>query len=833
MEKAQSREASTATAGRRGVAVTLPISGMSCAACSARVERELGRLEGVVSASVNLALEKAAITYNPQQITPGDIIDRIRAIGYDVGSETLELLVSGMSCAACSRRVEEKLNSLPGVTEAAVNLAAGQAWVKYIPGLISPREMCEAIRALGYEARPAADISWEEHDRFQRKEVRLQACRFIAAAVLTLPFFVAMVLHLLFNLDHFMLNPWLQLALASPVQFVAGWQFYRGAYHSLKNRGANMDVLVALGSSAAFFYSVGSLFAGWGLYYFEASAMLITLILLGKLLETVAKGKTSEAIKKLISLQAKTAHLLREGVEEDVPIDEVQVDDIILVRPGERIPVDGLILEGHSSVDESMLTGESLPVEKQPGDKVVGGSINHQGSIIFRAEKVGKETALAQIIRLVEEAQSSKAPVQRLADKVSGIFVPTVLAIALLTFAYWYTNGAGFNAALMHTVTVLVVACPCALGLATPTAIMVGTGVGAQRGILIRGGEHLELAGRIDTVVLDKTGTITKGLPAVTDFQAFATWEEQELLGIMASAEKKSEHPLGQAVVRRAEEAGVPLAEISDFQAIAGQGICFRRGEETWYIGNEILAAAQGVDLTPVSEQKNNWEKEGKTVILAMNGQQIAGMAAVADTVKDNAAAVISELRQMGLSVYMLTGDRQPAAEAIARQVGIDNIIAEVLPDRKAEEIQKLKNAGRTVAMVGDGINDAPALATADVGIAMSTGTDVAIESGSIVLLRGDLKGIASAVRLSRRTLGKIRQNLFWAFFYNLICIPLAVCGVFSPVMGGAAMAFSSVSVVTNSLLLKRFNPEKAGQRTIDIKEKSGGEKVGANSLKG
>lgn len=833
MEKAQSREASTATAGRRGVAVTLPISGMSCAACSARVERELGRLEGVVSASVNLALEKAAITYNPQQITPGDIIDRIRAIGYDVGSETLELLVSGMSCAACSRRVEEKLNSLPGVTEAAVNLAAGQAWVKYIPGLISPREMCEAIRALGYEARPAADISWEEHDRFQRKEVRLQACRFIAAAVLTLPFFVAMVLHLLFNLDHFMLNPWLQLALASPVQFVAGWQFYRGAYHSLKNRGANMDVLVALGTSAAFFYSVVSLFAGWGLYYFEASAMLITLILLGKLLETVAKGKTSEAIKKLISLQAKTAHLLREGVEEDVPIDEVQVDDIILVRPGERIPVDGLILEGHSSVDESMLTGESLPVEKQPGDKVVGGSINHQGSIIFRAEKVGKETALAQIIRLVEEAQSSKAPVQRLADKVSGIFVPTVLAIALLTFAYWYTNGAGFNAALMHTVTVLVVACPCALGLATPTAIMVGTGVGAQRGILIRGGEHLELAGRIDTVVLDKTGTITRGLPAVTDFQAFAPWEEQELLGIMASAEKKSEHPLGQAVVRRAEEAGVPLAEISDFQAIAGQGICFRRGEETWYIGNEILAAAQGVDLTPVSEQKNNWEKEGKTVILAMKGQQIAGMAAVADTVKDNAAAVISELRQMGLSVYMLTGDRQPAAEAIARQVGIDNIIAEVLPDRKAEEIQKLKNAGRTVAMVGDGINDAPALATADVGIAMSTGTDVAIESGSIVLLRGDLKGIASAVRLSRRTLGKIRQNLFWAFFYNLICIPLAVCGVFSPVMGGAAMAFSSVSVVTNSLLLKRFNPEKAGQRTIDIKEKSGGEKVGANSLKG
>lgn len=728
-----------------GVKIRLPISGMRCAACSARVERELNRLEGVLSADVNLATEVATITYDSQTISPEGIVDRIRAVGFDVKSETLE-----------------------------------------------------------------------ENDRSQQKELRIQTALFVLAAVLTLPFGM-MMLGMLFGWHRFMLGPWVQLALATPVQFVAGWQFYRGAYRSLKRGGANMDVLVALGTSTAFFYSLFSLMLGWEIYYFESAAMLITLILLGRLLETAAKGKTSAAVKKLISLQAKTARIIRDGSEEDLPIEEVQVGDIILVRPGERIPADGIILEGNSSVDESMLTGESLPVEKQPGDRVVGASVNHQGSFTFRAEKVGSDTALAQIIRLVEEAQGSKAPIQRLADRVSAVFVPAVLAIALLTFAGWYASGGGLTAALMHMAAVLVVACPCALGLATPTAIMVGTGVGAERGILIKGGEHLERAGKIDTVVLDKTGTITRGIPSVTDLRVFPPWEKKELLGILASAEKKSEHPLGQAIVRRAEEEGAPPVEISSFQAIAGQGVRFERGDEIWYIGNEALAKAQGVDLLPVREQKNRWEKEGKTVMLAMTDKKVAGMIAVADIVKEHAAQAISELRKMGLDVFMLTGDQRQTAEAIAWQVGIENVIAEVLPDNKVQEIQRLKNAGKTVAMVGDGINDAPALATADVGIAIGTGTDIAIESGSIILIRGDLQGIAAAIRLSRRTLQKIRQNLFWAFFYNLICIPLAVVGVFTPVMGGAAMAFSSVSVVSNSLLLKRYNPENNNSNPIGI----------------
>jgi len=538
---------------------------------------------------------------------------------YGETAESSELLISGMSCAACSARVEKKLNSLPGVQEAVVNLATGKANIKYIPELVSNAEVRKAVEDLGYGARQASDTTTDEKEKARRNEIRLQTARFVFAAVLSLPL-SWMMLSELFGQHQFMLAPWVQLALATPVQFVAGWQFYRGAYHSLKTGGANMDVLVALGTSAAYFYSLISLLAGWQLYYFESSAILITLILLGKLLEAIAKGKTSEAIKKLIGLQAKTARVVRNGAEEDVPVDEVQVGDIILVRPGERIPVDGVILEGSSSVDESMLTGESLPVEKQPGDIVVGASVNKQGSFTFRATKVGNETALAQIIRLVEEAQGSKAPVQRLADKVSGIFVPAVVAIALITFTGWYLRGGGFTASLMHMITVLVVACPCALGLATPTAIMVGTGVGAKKGILIRGGEYLEQAGKIDTVVLDKTGTITRGIPSVTDFCVLSSFEEKELLGIIASAEKKSEHPLGQAIVKHAAELNAPMVDISGFEAIPGQGIRFNARDEIWHIGNEALARSQGIDLSPVLERKNGWEKEGKTVMVVMAG---------------------------------------------------------------------------------------------------------------------------------------------------------------------------------------------------------------------
>jgi Cu+-exporting ATPase len=751
---------------------------------------------------------KGTINYDPEQIEPRQMIERVKELGYKVLEEQQELLISGMSCAACSARVEKRLNSLPGVQKAAVNLTTNKASISFIPGIITVSEIEKAVKDLGYGVQKARDLSLSEAAQARQKEKNWQLTRFIIAVLFTLPLAVMMISSHVGR--HLMINPWVQLALATPVQFFAGWPFYRGAYHSLKTGSANMDVLVALGTSVAYFYSLISLFAGWNVYYFESAAMLMTIILLGKLLEAVARGKTSEAIEKLMGLQAKTARVLRDGVEMDIPVDEVLVGAFILVRPGERVPVDGVIQEGNTSIDESLLTGESLPVEKKPGDDVVGASINKYGSFTFQATKVGQDTVLAQIIRMVEAAQGSKAPIQRLADRVSNIFVPAIIAIALLTFGGWYISGANFESSLMHMVTVLVVACPCALGLATPTAIMVGTGVGAERGILIKGGEHLEQAGKIDAVVLDKTGTITEGVPAVTDIFALAPLDERKLLGIIASGEKKSEHPLGQAVVKRAEELEIPLEAVDNFEALPGQGIRFNLMNETWLIGNEKLASSLGIDISPLLPQKNRWEEEGKTVIIAMKGSSLSGLVAIADTVKENASQAISELRQMGLDIYMLTGDQKKTARAIAEQVNIDKVIAEVLPQHKAEEVQKLKDSGHIVAMVGDGINDAPALATSDVGMAIGTGTDVAMESASITLMHGDLMKIASAIRLSRRTLRKIRQNLFWAFFYNMITIPLAIFGVFTPVMGGTAMALSSVSVVTNSLLLKRYDPDQS-----------------------
>ncbi len=810
----QEAEQMQQTAGQ--ATLTIPISGMSCAACSTRVEKGLNALPGVSSANVNLVMEKGTISYDPEQISPRQMIERISELGYQVPGKKEELLISGMSCAACSARIEQRLNSLPGVLEAAVNLTTNKANVRYVPGMVTVLEMKKVVKDLGYDVEKAADLSLSETAQARRKEKNRQLVRFLVAVVFTLPLAVMMIFS--HTGRHFMINPWIQLALATPVQFFAGWPFYRGSYYSLKSGGANMDVLVALGTSVAYFYSLISLLAGWDVFYFESAAILMTIILLGKLLEAVAKGKTSEAIEKLMGLQAKTARVLRNGAEIDIPVEEVAVDDFIVVRPGERVPVDGIIQEGNTSIDESLLTGESMPVEKNPGDAVVGASINKYGSFTFRATKVGQDTVLAQIIRMVEAAQGSKAPIQRLADRVSNVFVPAIIAIALLTFGGWYISGAGFEKALMHMVTVLVVACPCALGLATPTAIMVGTGAGAERGILIKGGDHLEQAGKINAVVLDKTGTITKGIPAVTDVVAQAPFDERKLLGIIASGEKKSEHPVGQAVVKKAEELEIPLQNVEDFQAIPGQGIRFSLAGETWQIGNETLAASLGIDLSPLLPQKSSWEDEGKTVIIAMQGNSLTGLAAVADTIKENAGQAIAELKEMGLDIYMLTGDQEKTAIAIARQVGIDKVIAEVLPQHKAEEVQKLKNAGYTVAMVGDGINDAPALATADVGMAIGTGTDVAMESASITLMHGELNKIASAIRLSRMTLRKIRQNLFWAFFYNVITIPLAIFGIFTPVMGGIAMALSSVSVVTNSLLLKRYNPDRSNSsRTATI----------------
>ncbi|ABO50657.1 copper-translocating P-type ATPase [Desulforamulus reducens MI-1] len=785
---------------------TIPVTGMTCAACSARVERGLKKLQGVAGANVNLAIEKATISFDSNQTKVEDIITKIQTLGYDVPVETLELVISGMTCAACSARVEKRLNALPGVQEAAVNLATNKATVKYISGLIHATEIRKTVEKLGYKAQRANDLSQDQEGKARQKEIRYQILKFVLATVLSLPLAWMMVTEVL-GWHQFMIDPWIQLALATPVQFYAGWTFYRGAYYALKSGGANMDVLVVLGTSVAYFYSLIAVLQGWKTLYFESAAIVITLILLGKILEAIAKGKTSEAIKKLMGLQPKTARVVRDGEEVDTPIDEVEVGDTILVRPGERIPVDGVVLNGLSNVDESMLTGESIPVEKGPGDEVVGASVNKQGSFTFRATKVGKDTALAQIIRMVEVAQGSKAPIQRLADRVSGIFVPVVIVIAALTFLGWYSTGATITEALIHMTTVLVIACPCALGLATPTAIMVGTGVGAEKGILIKGGEYLERAGRLDTIVLDKTGTITKGEPSLTNLFVLAPFQENEVLQAVASGEKKSEHPLGQAIIQEADERKLPLMETAEFEALPGKGIRFKLDNNLWYIGNEALAHSLHIDLSPVRAEKDKWEEDGKTVMIAVAGDDLAGLVAVADAVKENAREAIAELKEMGLEVYMLTGDQRRTALAIAKQVGIDHVIAEVLPAHKAKEVENLKGIGKVVAMVGDGINDAPALATADVGMAIGTGTDVAIESAAITLMRGDLRAIAAGIRLSRQTLRKIRQNLFWAFIYNVIGIPLAVFGLLTPVMGGAAMAFSSVSVVTNSLLLKRYNP--------------------------
>lgn len=784
---------------------TLFIKGMSCAACSARIERSLKKLTGVSEASVNLASNKATIIYDSEQTSVTDFIAKIRDLGFDVPVERTEMSITGMTCAACSARVEKKLNKLPGVQEATVNLATGRAAVQYIPGLTEPAELRKTVENLGFGAHWVEESGDDQEGQDRRKEIRLQIARFTLAAILSLPLGWMMVA-MVFGWHQYMLNPWLQLALATPVQFVAGWQFYRGAYHALKTGGANMDVLVALGTSVAYFYSLTAVVQGWHELYFESAAIVITLILLGKLLEAVAKGKTSEAIKKLIGLQPKTARVLREGVEVDIPVQEVLVGDLILVRPGEKIPVDGKIVDGFSAVDESMLTGESIPVEKGPGSDVVGASVNKQGSFIFQATKIGKDTALAQIIRMVETAQGSKAPIQRLADKVSGIFVPVVVGIAVLTFLGWLLSGASVTEALIHMTTVLVIACPCALGLATPTAIMVGTGVGAEKGILIKGGEYLERAGGVNTIVLDKTGTLTKGEPALTNLVVIAPFNETDVLQAVASGEKKSEHPLGQAIIQEATGRGLELQEVKDFKALPGKGIRFEVGKSVWHVGNEALAHSLNIDLGQVLVTKNDWEEEGKTAMLAMVDNRLAGVIAVADIVKEHAREAIEELKEMGMEVYMLTGDQERTAQAIAHQVGIDNVIAEVLPEHKADMVQKLKDSGRVVAMVGDGINDAPALAIADVGLAIGTGTDVAMESASITLMRGDLTTIATAINLSRQTLRKIRQNLFWAFIYNIIGIPLAVFGLLTPIMGGAAMAFSSVSVVTNSLLLKRYN---------------------------
>lgn len=723
-----------------------------------------------------------------------------------------EFAISGMHCAACVARIEKGLGKLPGVTSAVVNLASERAMVEYDSAQVSVAQLQEKVKKLGFEAHDLADQreSGKEASRHE-EDMAHQKRRFLFATVLSVPLLLSMVFHSLgvwHEISMVLMQPLVQFALATPVQFIAGWPFYRGAYAALSNGSADMDVLVALGTSSAYFYSIANWLNGSSDLYFETSAVLITLIILGKWLEARAKGQASDAIKALMGLQAKTARVVRDGQETDVPVETVVVGDIVLVRPGEKIPVDGTIIEGTSAVDESMLTGESLPVDKKAGDTVVGATLNKYGAFRFQAAKVGADTALAQIIRVVEEAQGSKAPIQRFADVVSGYFVPAVVGLAILTFAGWYFffDAGNFSHALVNFTAVMVIACPCALGLATPTSIMVGTGKGAENGILFKSAEHLENAHRLTTIVLDKTGTLTKGMPAVTDIVPMPGFSENDVLQAAVSVERYSEHPLAQAITAHGQALAVDLSlDTQNFAALPGRGVQGTVAGRLVRAGTRKFLEESGVRLEEAAVQQEALEEQGKTVILLAIDEQLAGMIAVADTLKETSAQAVAELEQMGLEVWMITGDNVRAARTIAAQAGIKNVLAEVLPERKASEVAALKAAGKVVGMVGDGVNDAPALATADVGFAIGAGADIAIEAADVTLMRGDLTGVADAIRLSRATMRNIRQNLFWALFYNALGIPIAAAGFLSPVLAGTAMAFSSVSVVTNALRLKRM----------------------------
>jgi P-type Cu+ transporter len=800
--------------------LSLPILGMTCANCVATVERNLKKVEGVETANVNLSSERAALRYDPARANLRDFIARVERAGYEVAMGEANLHIQHLTDASDALRLEKALNGVEGVIEASVNLASERAIIKYVPTVISQNDLRGAVKSAGFATRQENLELEDAEAKARQKEIAEQRRLLVVGLIFTVPLFI-----LSMGRDMGLLPPalaaapWLDYvlwALATPIQFYVGWQYYVNGFKSIRNGSANMDVLVALGSSAAYFYSIPiALGLIPGHVYFETSAVIITLVKLGKFLEAKAKGGAGDAIRKLMNLRPRKAYVVRDGIEVEVPVDEVAVGDLVLVHPGEKVPLDGVVVDGRSSVDESMLTGESLPVEKVPGDEVIGGTINKLGLIKFEATKIGKETALAQIIKLVEEAQASKAPIQNLADKISAIFVPVVIGIAAVTFLVWYffiplgpdAPVGLFTRALINTVAVLVIACPCAMGLATPTAVMVGTGKGAALGILIKKSESLERAGEITTVVLDKTGTITRGQPAVTEVRlADFPAGEDELLRLAASVEKGSEHPLGEAITAEANARDLTLSEPLGFQAVPGQGVRAEVDGQQITVGNRRLMQSADMDISPLADALEHLENNANTTVLIAVDDEVAGVLGVADTVKEGSLEAIQSLQKMGLKVAMLTGDNQRTAEAIADQVGLDMVLAEVHPGEKAAQIKKLQAQDAVVAMVGDGINDAPALAMADIGIAIGTGTDVAMASAPVVLISGDLRGVPKAIALSRRTLKTIKQNLFWAFFYNVILIPAAALGLLNPMLAAGAMSFSSIFVVTNSLRLKRFN---------------------------
>jgi Cu+-exporting ATPase len=805
------------------------VSGMTCASCVETIQRSLADLQGIDTANVNLATERATVSYDPQKVDIEKIKKAVQDAGYDVVLNVVTISVGGMSCATCANTIEEALLSLDGVQAASVNLASDKVTITYDPQVVRVADLKRAIRDSGYEVIEAETVDTEKMERVKEMQRKKRLLIFsLTLSVPTLGLALAMMFTDLGKVQFFMdYGNYVLLILATPVQFIAGYRFYINAFKAARHRTANMDTLIAVGTSAAYFYSLAVVFLPGAVAfrdtYFDSSAMIITLILFGKYLEAKAKGSTSEAIRKLIDLQPKTARRIIEGIETEVPVEDLDVNDTFIVRPGERIPTDGTVREGASAVDESMLTGESIPVEKSEGSEVIGGSINKNGLLTVRATRIGKDTTLAQIVRLVEEAQGSKAPVQRLADKVAAVFVPAVIIISIATFLFWYLIGYDLFAtmpaprfvfSLTAFISVLVIACPCALGLATPTAIMVGTGKGAENGILIKNGEALERAGNVEVMVFDKTGTLTKGEPDVTDVRPIGA-SESDVIFFAASIERGSEHPLAKAIVRKAEHLKIDLGNPEDFQNLPGRGVKAKVGESLILLGNRSLMEESQIDTSAHEKDIRSIEELGRTAMLLAKESRLIGIIGVADVVKQTSAEAIAELKRMNIEVVMLTGDNRRTASVIAKELGIDRVLAEVLPEDKAKEIAKLQVEGRVVAMVGDGVNDAPALVKADVGIAIGSGTDVAIESGSIVLIKNDLKDVVAAIQLSKRTMQKIRQNLFWAFGYNTAGIPLAAGLIFPffhvllpPIVAAGAMALSSVSVVSNAALLKRYTPE-------------------------
>lgn len=829
-----------------GERIDLPITGMTCAACANRIEKQLNKQTGVERASVNFATSRATVSYNPEKTGVADLIQTVKDVGYDTaGTSTVEFVVDDSARpSGSSMQLEQHLSKIRGVVRANFNLAIRTVSVEYLPEAANIKAIRRGIEDFGYRVAEVAGTGEAAEDSLEKAHAAEYADlkrKFWVAAVLSLPILVIVMSHGTIGLFNFPGVNWLQLALATPVVFYSGWQFYRGAWAAFRHRAADMNTLIAVGTGTAYVYSVlATVFPSFFVnavgrtmnmpgmanvpsvpVYFEAASVIIALIVLGRMLEARAKGQTGEAIRKLVGLQAKTARVIRDGKELEIETEEVLPGDIVLVRPGEKIPVDGRLIQGSSAVDESMLTGESMPVEKRANDEVFGATINKTGAFQFKATKVGKDTALLQIVKLVQDAQGSKPPIARLADTISGIFTPVVICIAIAVFVVWFVVASPdvrFTLALINFVSVLIIACPCALGLATPTAIMVGTGKGAENGILIKGGDALETAHKLNTIVLDKTGTITKGEPSLTDIVAADGFGENDFLKIVASAEKSSEHPLAEAIVRGAEERNLTFEKVENFNALEGRGIEAKISGRNLLLGNLRLMNERKIELNRAGITVEKLAGEGKTPMFAAIDNKFAGIVAVADTIKPESKDAVRSLQNLGLEVVMMTGDNRRTAEAVAEQVGIRRVLAEVLPEGKSSEIKKLQAGKKLVAMVGDGINDAPALAQADVGIAIGTGTDVAIEASDITLLKGDLRGVVTAISLSKATIRSVRQNLFWAFIYNVLGIPIAagilypIFGILlSPIIASAAMSLSSVSVVANSLRLRSFQSSKAG----------------------